>query len=175
MSIGSTTRGVIVDHERRLTYAAAAAAAVGYLVWLRSVPKSSFDQGAIDVGARDAFYATIAAASLSLLGFIVTAMAILTALSPTERIAFLRKLDVWKKIVDHQMSTVECLGLLGAVSIAALLVPDDAVPKGAFDMVTVALLAASAVRLTAVLILMRKVMLIVHEDQEEADREAAER
>jgi hypothetical protein len=126
--------------------------------YLASAPSKSFAD-VLTPGARSSLYGSLAATTGALLGFALTALAILTALPSTERLEALRRHPRWPRLPSAFFRAA--WALLIALVLCTLGIALDAGarrPAQAYEAVAVAALALALVRVVGAIIALDAVM-----------------
>ena len=145
---------LVIDHRGKLDLAAPAIVVAAYLVSARS---NSFD-AVLGTPTRSSLYGSLAATSGTLLGFALTALAILVALPSTQRLEALREHPQWERVPQAFFRAAWALMIALALCTLGITLDAGSRPAQGYEAVTVAALALALVRVVGAVIALDQVM-----------------
>lgn len=145
---------LVIDHRGELDIFVPAALCGAFV----GIAESESLDVVLSVTGRSSMYTSLAATSGALLGFTLTALAILVALPSTDRLDALRRHPRWERVPAAFFRA--SWALLGTLVISTLGIVLDAgsAPAQSYEAVTVVFLALALVRVVGALVALAQVM-----------------
>jgi hypothetical protein len=157
-SASSTARRVagnlVIDHRGWLDVVVPVVVCGGFIA---SAQSQSFDK-VLTAPARSSLYTSLAATSGALLGFALTALAILVALPSTERLEALREHPHWERVPGAFFRAGWALLIVVVICTLGIALDAGATPAQAYEAVTVAFVALALVRVVGAIVALAQVM-----------------
>jgi uncharacterized membrane protein len=145
---------LVIDHRNKLDVAVPVLLVGGYLAAAES---KSFD-GVLSAPTRSSLYGSLATTSGALLGFALTALAILIALPSTERLEALRRHKHWERVPKAFFRAAWALLIALILCTLGITLDAGSKPAEAYEAVTVAALTLALVRVVGAIIALDHVM-----------------
>jgi len=147
---------LVIDHRGKLDLFVLAVLVGGYFVTAQS---KSFDV-VLAPATRSALYGSLATTSGALLGFALTALAILIALPSTERLEALRSHPRWERVPRAFFRAAWALLIALILCTLGITLDDGGEPAKIYEAVTVAILAVALVRVMGAIVALDHVMMV---------------
>jgi hypothetical protein len=132
-----------------IEFGLAVLAAIGFGLWASIFGGDNFIDGFLS-GNRGAIYGALASIFGSLLGFVITGLALILSLSSVERLAPLRQTEHYETLLRVFTSAMWALGIATIVSLVALVVDRDENPVPPAQYATFGGLILAVVRIVRV-------------------------
>ncbi len=145
---------LFVGHRTKLDLAVAIVFALAFLVDTKT---ESFD-AVFAADTRASLYNSLATTSGALLGFSLTALAILVALPSTERLDALRAHPHWTRVPQAFFRAAWALLLALMLCTLGIALDDGSTPARAYEVLTVASLGLALVRVVGAIVALDHVM-----------------
>jgi hypothetical protein len=152
--VRTAAASLVVDHRGKLDLAVPVVLAGAYLVSARS---RSFD-AVLAPTARSSLYGSLAATTGALLGFALTALAILVALPSTERLEALRGHPKWSRVPGSFFRAAWALLLALILCTLGIALDAGSRPARGYETIVVAALGLALVRLVGAVVALNTVM-----------------
>jgi hypothetical protein len=152
--VRAAAANLAIDHRGKLDLAVPAVLTGAYLVTARS---RSFD-AVLAPAARSSLYGSLAATTGALLGFALTALAILVALPSTERLEALREHPKWPRVPDSFFRSAWALLLALVLCTLGIALDAGSRPGCGYEAVVVAALGLALVRVAGAVVALSTVM-----------------
>jgi hypothetical protein len=153
---------VFLDHRAKAEVAVVVALVAGFLV---STGASSFD-ATLDAPMRSTIYNPLSAATGALLGFVLTALAILVALPSTERIEKLQGHPRWHLVPSAYFRAARALLVSLVVCLLGLPLDSGRAPWVVYEVVAVMALALALTRVVAAVVALDQILAVAQADQQ---------
>jgi hypothetical protein len=147
---------IAIDHRGKLDLIVLAVLVGGYFAGAQS---KSFDV-VLTPTTRSSLYGSLATTSGALLGFTLTALAILIALPSTERLEALRSHPKWERVPRAFFRAAWALLIALVVCTLGITLDDGVDPAKIYEAITVATLAVALVRVMGAIIALDHVMTV---------------
>jgi TRAP-type C4-dicarboxylate transport system permease large subunit len=145
---------LVIEHRGKLDLLALVLLTVAYFASARS---KSFDD-VLAPAARGSLYGSLATTSGALLGFTLTALAILIALPSTERLEALRRHSKWERVPRAFFRAAWALLLALILCTLGITLDTGSRPAQAYEAATVATLALALIRVIGAIVALDHVM-----------------
>lgn len=145
-----------IDHRGKLDLIVLVLLVAGYFAGAQS---KSFDV-VLTPATRSSLYGSLATTSGALLGFALTALAILIALPSTERLEALRDHQRWERVPRAFFRAAWALLIALILCTLGITLDDGTRPAKAYEAITVATLALALVRVVGAIIALDHVMTV---------------
>lgn len=154
----------VVDKRGRVE-ALAAAAAAGIVVAIEALTARQSRADAFPPATRDALYISIAATCGALLGFVLTALAILLALPQGARLTQLQRNNDWAKVPETFLRAARALLLALVIVTAAMAVDNATSPRPWIEVPLAACLSVALVRVVANVVVLGSLVRVASGDR----------
>jgi hypothetical protein len=145
---------LVIDHRGWLDVIVPVVVCGGLIVTAQS---ASFDK-VLTAPGRSSLYTSLAATSGALLGFTLTALAILVALPSTERLKALRGHPRWERVPSAFFRAGWALLMVLVICTLGIVLDAGSTPAKAYEAVTVAFVALALVRVVGAIVALSQVM-----------------
>jgi hypothetical protein len=145
---------IVIDYRVALDVAVPVIVTVGFIATAQS---DSF-KAVLTAPGRSSLYTSLAATSGALLGFALTALAILVALPSTDRLEALRGHPSWPRVPGAFFRAGWALLIVLVISTLGIVIDAGAVPAKAYEAVTVFFVTLALVRIVGAIVALSLVM-----------------
>ena len=134
-----------------------AAAALAITLYARASNRLSF-AATMDPGTRSTLYVAVAGAAAALLGFVLTALAVLVTLPEGGRLTELKRHQRWPRVADSYFGASRALSVLLVLSLLGVALDSGREPWLAWEYPTLAAGAVALTRCAAALVALHAVL-----------------